>query len=294
MFKGPVTTAPFKEHLIIDLSQCEAGEFDICSTDKDHPCNFIENGKFSLEQYCFCLLRKLFSLNKSKIKPFIQYQCERLNDPFVWLNKFEKLIDLNRELFTTKELNIKVDKALMVIELLRQEIEKSKSKNNSPFNFEKVKSELKQYETSEEKLCYLFELQAEYLQNKPKLIDPTETQFDQKCQIEIDKIEKLELIKKRTPQRAALLSGKSAKTKIPIRGNLNILVDAFYQLLHEKKSNGLPYLDSNTKEITNFIVENFVDRDGQPISESTVRTILSPNKPEKRPKSDNRINLGSH
>jgi hypothetical protein len=291
MFKGSVTTAPFKEHLIIDMSLTEPGEFDIYCFDQEQPVNFIQSGKFSLQQYCQCLLRKLFSLNKSKIKPFIQYQCEQLSDPFVWLNKFEKLIDLNRELFTTKEQNIKVEKALVVIELIRQDIENNKFNKNARFDFDRVKGKLKQYSTPEEQLSFLYESQAEYLQNKPKLVDPSEIPFDQKCSIEIEKIERLEQLKKRTAQRTAVLSGKSIKEKIPIRGHLNILVDAFFQMLHEKKANGLPYLDANATEITTFIVDNFVDKDGQHLSESTVRTMLSPNKPDKRPKSDNKINL---
>jgi hypothetical protein len=237
------------------------------------------------------LLRKLFSLNKSKIKPFIQYQCEQLADPFVWLNKFEKLIDLNRELFTTKEQNIKIEKALVVIELIRQDIENNKFNKATRFDFDRVKGKLKQYSTPEEQLSYLYESQAEYMQNKPKLVDPSEIPFDQKCNIEIEKIERLEQLKKRTAQRTAVMNGKSTKEKIAIRGHLNILVDAFYQMLHEKKANGLPYIDASASEITDFIVNNFVDKDGHPISESTVRTMLSPNKPEKRPKNDNRINL---
>lgn len=291
MLKGPVQVAPFKEHNILDIASSEPHEFDVIAYLPEQPSNFILSGKFSLQQYCQCLLRKLFSLNKSKIKPFIQYQCEQLQDPFVWLNKFEKLIDLNRELFTTKEQNIKVEKALMVIELLRQEIECNKFNKAARFDFDRVKGKLKQYSSPEEQLSFLYEAQAEYLQNKPKLVDPSEIPFDQKCSIEIEKIERLELLKKRTAQRTAILNGKNAKEKIPIRGHLNILVDAFYQMLHEKKANGLPYIDATASEITDFIVNNFVDKDGHPISESTVRTMLSPNKPEKRPKNDNKINL---
>lgn len=269
----------------------EPGEFDIYAFETTQSPNFIISGKFSLQQYCQCLLRKLFSLNKSKIKPFIQYQCEQLADPFTWLNKFEKLIDLNRELFTTKEQGIKMEKALMVIELIRGEIENNKFNKSARFDFDKVKGKLKQYTTTEEQLCFLYEAKADYQQNKPKLLDPSDTPFDEKIVIEIEKIERLEQLKKRAPERAALLNGKSTKTKIPIRGHLNILVDAFYQMLHEKRSNGLPYIDATASEITDFIVNNFVDKDGQPISESTVRTMLSPNKPEKRPKNDNKINL---
>lgn len=291
MFRGQVQVAPFKEHIILDITRCEPHAFDVISYLPEQPSDFILSGKFSLQQYCQCLLRKLFSLNKSKIKPFIQYQCEQLSDPFTWLNKFEKLIDLNRELYTTKEQGIKMEKALVVIELIRGEIENNKFNKAARFDFDRVKTKLKNYTTIEEQLSFLYEAKAEYQQNKPKLLDPSDIPFDEKITIEIEKIEQLEQLKKRAPERAALLNGKSTKKKIPIRGHLNILVDAFYQMLHEKKANGLPYIDATASEITDFIVNNFVDKDGQPISESTVRTILSPNKPEKRPKNDNRVNL---
>ena len=201
------------------------------------------------------------------------------------------MIDLNRELFTTKEQKIKTDKALMIIELLRQEIENNKFNVLHRFDFDKLKARIKNYQNSEEKLFALYEAQAEYLQNKPKVIDPTETPFDVKCTIEIDKIEKLEQLKKRMPERNAILNKQPLKQKIGIRGHINILVDAFYQMLHEKKANGLPYLDISTPDLIHFITSNFTDKDGHPLSESTVRTILSPSRTEKRPKNGNKVHL---
>lgn len=291
MFKGQVQSAPFKEHPIVDFTNIEPGEFDVISIDKNQSSSFTTQNKFSIQQYCESLLNKIFSLNKSKIKPFIHFQCEQLMDPFTWLNKLEKLIDLNRDLFTTKDQNIKVDKILMIVELLRQDIEHNKFNRTTRYDFDRIKSKLKSYQTSEEQLSFLYEEQAEYLQNRPKLIDPALTPFDEKITIEIDKIERLEQLKKRIPLREAVLKGKGMNSKIIIRGHINILIDAFYQMLHEKKANGMPYIDANATEITNFIVNNFLDKDEQPISESTVRTMLSPNKPEKRPKNDNKINL---
>jgi hypothetical protein len=143
MFKGPVHSAPFKEHPVVDMVSREPNDFDVISVLPEHSPNFIEEGKFSLQQYCYCLLHKIVTLNKSKIKPFIYYQCENLSDPFTWLNKLEKIIDLNRELFTTKDHKIKIEKALVVIELLRSDIENNKFNKASKFDFEKVKSKLK-------------------------------------------------------------------------------------------------------------------------------------------------------
>jgi len=290
MYKN-VTSSPFIEHPVVDIAQLEANEFDIYMIEENQPTNFISKGQFNRDLYCKCLLYKLYNFPKSKIKPFIKYQCELLAEPFIWLNKLEKLIDLNRELFTTKEQKIKTEKALMIIELLRQEIENNKFNVLHRFDFDKLKARIKNYQNSEEKLFALYEAQAEYLQNKPKVIDPTETLFDEKCSIEIDKIEKLEQLKKRMPERNAIFNKQPLKHKIVIRGHINILVDAFYQMLHEKKANGLPYLDVNTPDLIHFITSNFADKDGYPLSESTVRTILSPNRAEKRPKNDNKIQL---
>jgi hypothetical protein len=291
MFKGQVQSAPFKEHPIVDFTNIEPGEFDVISIDKNQSSSFTTQNKFSIQQYCESLLHKIFSLNKSKIKPFIHFQCEQLIDPFTWLNKLEKLIDLNRDLFITKEQNIKVDKILMIVELLRQDIEHNKFNRTTRYDFDKVKSKLKSYQTSEEQLSFLYEEQAEYLQNRPKLIDPALTPFDEKITIEIDKIERLEQLRKRSPVRESVLKGKGLNNKILIRGHINILIDAFYQMLHEKKANGLPYLDASTPELINFLSSNFLDKDGHPLSESTIRTILTPNRPEKRPKNDNKIQL---
>src|SRR5687767_9872953 len=119
MLKIKLQTAPFKEHPVTDISCTEPYEFDIV----------LQEDTFTLEQYCRALLVKIITLNKSKIKPFIRYQAEMLSEPFIWLNKLEKLIDLNREQFTTNDHNIKIEKALMLIELFRQEIESGKFSN---------------------------------------------------------------------------------------------------------------------------------------------------------------------
>lgn len=118
-----IICSPFVEHPVTDVAQFDARTFDVVAYADDQTSSFILKGNFIKEQYCKCLLHKLFTLTKSKIKPFIRYQCDKMNDPIVWLNKFEKLIDLNREFFTTKDQVIKFEKALMIIEVMRDAIE---------------------------------------------------------------------------------------------------------------------------------------------------------------------------
>ena len=42
----------------------------------------------------------------------------------------------------------------------------------------------------------------------------------------------------------------------------------------QKTADGNPYFDANANQIADLIVNNFVDKDGNPISPQTVKTIL--------------------
>jgi hypothetical protein len=54
---------------------------------------------------------------------------------------------------------------------------------------------------------------------------------------------------------------------------------------------GKPFLEGNTNDFIALICNNFTDKDGREISPDSVRTILTPSKPEKRPKTHKRIDL---
>ena len=295
-----VICSPFVEHPFVDVAQFDAGAYDLTIFEEGQASNFLIKGQFSKEQYCKCLLHKLFSLNKSKIKPFIQYQCGKMQEPIVWLNKLEKLIDLNRELFTTKDQVIKFEKSLMIIEVMRDVIEQKKQAPDSKFNFVKLKSDIKQY-NYEEKVSYLMEAKTEYLQNKPKIIDVNETPFDEKINLELELLrtqqrlskKQLESINSSTSQSpfSPLQKSPTSKTKFKINTNLNQFVDIFFQLMYEKKVEGKPYLEAPPKELAEMIVSWFKDKDGKEISLETVKTILKPSRFEKRPKGNMRFEV---
>jgi hypothetical protein len=234
----------------------------------------------------------------------------------------EKLVDLNREHFTTKEQNIKIDKALVVIELLRQEIESGKIIPSNRFNFTHVKQQLKSYPTVEDKLLYLMEAKTEYLQNRPAFTNPGEVSFDEKCELEINLLKtQRKLIKMKdsplsfgNPQDSMThlntdtLSSKGlgvrlkspqgprkrspeSPNKVQINLNLNQFVDVFFQLMYEKQVNNKPGLEHAPNEIADMIVGCFKDKDGRDISIETVKTILKPSRYEKRPKGNSRIDF---
>ncbi|MEO8762563.1 MAG: hypothetical protein ABI388_13035 [Bacteroidia bacterium] len=294
-----IISSPFAEHPIVDSSQTEAQEFDITAFNSEQVSSFLQSGKFLLQQYCACLLHKLVSLPKSKIKAFIQYQCTHLSDPFTWLNKLEKLIDLNREQFTTKEQNTKIEKALVLIELIRQDIENNKFNPVLKYDFDKVKSKIKSYNDYEEKLSFLMEARTEYLQNKPLVTNPNETSFDEKINLEIDL---LKTKNKLSQKRMAVFADKKSPTsptnnsvglsqKIQFNCQTNVFVDVFYQLHKEIIIDGKPLLDIGFNDLAQFIITNFVDKNKNDLSLNTVKTILNSARPEKRPNSEKRIKL---
>lgn len=301
MLKSQVQVAPFKEHPITNPSTAEPNEFDVIAFTQAQAPDFIIANKFSLEQYCTCLLHRLFLLDKSDIKPFIQYQCELLAEPFIWLNKFEKLIDINRDIFTTKDQNIKIDKALMLIELFRQEIQNNKFNPSAQYSFDKVQKKIKEYPSTEEKLSYLMEAKTKYLQNKPQVINPNEVPFNEKIDLEIILLKNQAKLSKRIKETFTSAENKSplsplkkspqSPDKFKINANLNQFIDVFFQMMHEKKVNGKPFLEAAPNVLAEMIATWFKDKEGKEISIDTVKTILKPSRIEKRPKGSSRFEI---
>ena len=301
-----VICSPFVEHPFVDVAQFDAGVYDLTIFEEGQASNFLVKGQFNKEQYCKCLLHKLFTLNKSKIKPFIHYQCNKLNDPIVWLNKLEKLIDLNRELFKTKDQIIKIEKALMIIEVMRDAIEQ-KQTTTTQFNFNELKNKIKEYGNYDDKLSFLMEARTEYLQNKPKIIDVNEMSFDEKITLEIELIKSQQkLSKKRNTIYSQEVNSPKSPTKntkspteicrtsiglFQFNCQTNVFVDLFFQLTKEITIEGKPLLNMASNDLAQFITNNFIDKNGNALSLNTVKTILNVSRPEKRPSSEKRINL---
>lgn len=281
-----VISSPFVEHPIVDVAQFESHEFAICIFDDKQPSNFMKDGKFNLQQYCYCLLHKLFAIPKSKIKPFIQFQCDNMQEPIVWLNKLEKLIDLNREHFSSKEQIIKFEKTLMIIELMRDTIEHKQSSSLNYFDIKKVKQTLNQYQTVEDKLFYLCEIETEYKQLRPAILNPHSVPFDEQISLEINKLNKQEELKEKSKLKSNSTLTDKKILSIQITCNLNYFVDIFYQLASEKKA-----ISGSLKEIAEYISNGLIDKEGNPVSADSVYSMLKPSNFEKRPKGPSKFKL---
>ena len=145
------------------------------------------------------------------------------------------------------------------------------------------------------------EAKTEYLQNKPKIFDINETPFDEKIDLELELINTQHKLCKRQEESdnsnesqsplSTLKKSPISKNKFKINTNLNQFVDIFFQLMHEKKVGGKPYLEASPNELADMITIWFKDKDGKEISTETVKTILKPSRFEKRPKGNRRFDI---
>ena len=107
-----IHTSPFVEIIAMTKENATNIDFDI-----------IIEGEMTLQTYCDALMNKVFHLKLSQFINFINYHCEKYNDAMTWLNKFEKLLTNNAELFTSKCGFVRISKLINLIELKRKELQ---------------------------------------------------------------------------------------------------------------------------------------------------------------------------
>lgn len=296
MTKYTVHTVTFKEMIVLKKSSLSTSNYDL----------HLENDPTE-QNYCPALFQKIMELPLSELQKFIEYQCSLMKDPFCWLNKLEKLIAVNEDAFYNANQKTRFNKLLVLINMNRKEIENNRrdtpAQNISKkiinaeteeriFSFTITKEKLNGMKNSNEKIKHLTSEIYEYKQSSVESINPKLNKYDELCQMEIERIQVLEKFQNdlviNEPE--SIYQKKSIK-KLKLNCNLNIFVDVLYQMQNELKEKGKPYLEATTQDIAEFMVNNFIDKDNQPIPLSSVRTILTPSKIEKRPKADKKIDL---
>ncbi len=91
------------------------------------------------------------------------------------------------------------------------------------------------------------------------------------------------------PDNSIPLSNKKVNTpKIQWLGKTNVLTTLFYDLLNGQDK-GEAYIHANKKDIMQFLIENFLDKNGDELSESTIQSYFD--KQEKKAKIGDRIEL---
>lgn len=288
-------TTPFPEFVTSTSSNSINPLFDI-----------VIDENVNLENYCRALIQKVFDLPQSKFGLFIEYQTELVKDELKWINKFEKLITLNEELFSDKKVFCRYNKMYHYIDKKRDELQIISTKRNSKstpkrlinaeaedryFSFHEVKEHVEKINDFNEKLIYLTEEIFEYKQADIISVNNKLQAYDEQCNQLIEKLQtirrmKTDFEKEKAQNEINPGPTENPKIKLQLNGPINIVTNAFKQMMVNIKPNGKPYIQYKIKDVAQFICDNFVDEHGQPLSQATIQTYLSPNRTDKDPNSD--------
>ncbi|TYP94439.1 hypothetical protein BC792_112103 [Sphingobacterium allocomposti] len=290
------STVQFPERTVIPKEQSENALFDILTDD------ITDNAS-----YCQELMNKIIFLPYAKLPDFFSHHCDFLSNPLKWLNKFEKLIAENEELFVSSTNRGRMMKCYTIIESKRKEIEQTGYKHIAAklpmqyvnaecetryFSFKETKKRVDNLQSYTQKIMFLTKEKFDYEQASIDFINPKLPDYSVQCQKEIDQIQHLNRLTNEfsTEEMNKNKNGMSFN-KLQINCNINQLVDIFYQLNRELFTNGKPLIDGNINDLVAVIVNSFVDKNGKELSPETVKTILTPSKTDKRPKPHKKIDI---
>ncbi|MFV0211694.1 hypothetical protein OBK22_07825 [Empedobacter falsenii] len=285
-------TVQFKEFTQVALHNVKSEEFDI-----------IEEEPLTNDGYCQALIDKIFEISHSEIADFIKHQLLYAKDKLHWINKFEKLVSVNEFLFEKGRNKTRLMKIYTSTEIIRlglyKPIEIKDEERPAPryinadseeryFSFYKTQKNLEQMEDYCDQIFFLTNEKYEYEQANIHFINPKLPEYSEQCN---KKIEHLQQIRRLKEELQVVKEEKCNYNKLQFNGNVNQLVDIFYQMSRELFVDGKPFLDGNLNDISKVIVSNFVDKDGNELSLKTVRTILTPSREDKRPNVNKRIDI---
>ena len=293
-------TAPFVELLAVPAALSKNSVFDI-----------IIDEKITLQNYCNALIEKIFTLRQSDFPAFINYQSDQVKNTIVWLNKLEKLLANNEELFIVRKALCRFTKLMNLIELKRNKVQSSPAKDpiiKTPkrlinaisddryFSYFEVKNHIETLDDFTEKLIYLTQEAFAYKQADKFSINTTLQAYDEQCNHQIEHLQTLRKMRSEydKEQLEKLNNVKLAAVptlKIRLNGPINILTDAYKQMMNDVKPNGKPYIQYKIKEIAKFICDNYLDEHGNDLSIHTIQTYLSPTRTDKNPNNDWKIKL---
>ena len=293
-------TAPFVELLAVPSALSKIPVYDI-----------IIDEKVTLQNYCNAVLEKIFTLRQSDFPAFIDYQSNQVKNTIVWLNKLEKLLATNEEDFILRKALCRFTKLMNLIELKRKEVQSSTAKDpvsktskrlinaeseDRYFSFSEVKKYIAELRNYLDKILYLNEEICEYKQSEVYFVNNKLLDYRKQCkallkQIQNDKILKCQLEKEQQDEKNKMALEIKSTLKIRLNGSINILTDAYKQMMNDAKPNGKPYIELKIKEMAKFICDNYLDKKGNELSILTIQTYLSPTRTDKNPNNGWKIKL---
>ena len=215
---------------------------------------FAENSNFDIyndngltnETYCKVLISKIFKLPYRLLPDLISHHTALVSDPIKWLNKLEKLISENEELFFATENRGRMMKCYTIIESKRKELEPLRNRHRVAkppmqyinaeceeryFSFRELKNKVNAMENYTEKIMLLTKERFDYEQASIDFINPKLPDYADQCQKEIDHIQHIiKLTEELAREQLHNFQTGLPYKKVKINTNINQFVDIFYQL----------------------------------------------------------------
>ena len=291
-------TAPFVELLAVPAALAKNPLFDI-----------IVEDKINIQNYCNALIAKILELKQSQFPAFIDYQFNQVKNPEIWICKLEKLLANNEAVFSSKTAMSRYNKLYFLIEKKRTELQSLRVIDTKPkatkrqinadtddryFSFFEAKSYINSLDNFNDKIIYLMDEIFEYNQADIVSLNNKLQPYDKQCnqlieQLQIMRKVKNDFEKENQEKKATENSSNIPFQKIKLNGPTNIITNAFKQMMVDVKPNGKPYIQGKIKDISQIICLIFDDEKGEPLSQATVQTYLSPNRTDKDPNNDIKV-----
>jgi hypothetical protein len=291
-------TAAFVELLAVPQAQAKNPLFDI-----------IVEENVTIQNYCNALIAKILKLDQSRFPDFIDYQFNQVMNPAVWICKLEKLLANNEAYFIAKTAMSRYNKLYFLIEKKRTELQSSSVKvqiqkatkrqinadtDERYFSFFETKNFVNSLNDHNDKIIYLMDEIFEYNQADIVSLNNKLQPYDKQCNQLIEQLQIMRKVKndfeKENQERMKTEIGSNIPfQKIKLNGPTNIITNAFKQMMVDVKPSGKPYIQGKIKDISQFICEIFVDEKGEPLSQATIQTYLSPNRTDKDPNNDIKV-----
>jgi hypothetical protein len=291
-------TAPFVELLAVPSALAKNPLFDI-----------IVEEKINIQNYCNALIAKILELKQSQFPAFIDYQFNQVKNPEIWICKLEKLLANNEAFFSSKTAMSRYNKLYFLIEKKRTELQSLRVIDTKPkatkrqinadtddryFSFFEAKSYINSLDNFNDKIIYLMDEIFEYNQADIVSLNNKLQPYDKQCNQLIEQLQIMRKVKndfeKENQEKKANENGSNIPLKkIRLNGPTNIITNAFKQMMVEVKPNGKPYIQGKIKDVSQIICLIFEDEKGEPLSQATVLTYLSPNRTDKDPNDDIKV-----
>ena len=291
-------TAEFVELLAVPAALAKNPLFDI-----------IVEDKINIQSYCNALIAKILELKQSQFPAFIDYQFNQVKNPEIWICKLEKLLANNEAFFSSKTAMSRYNKLYFLIEKKRTELQSSRVIDTKPkatkrqinadtddryFSFFEAKSYINSLDNFNDKIIYLMDEIFEYKQADIVSLNNKMQPYDKQCnqlieQLQIMRKVKNDFEKENQEKKATENSSNIPFQKIRLNGPTNIITNAFKQMMVDVKPNGKPYIQGKIKDVSQIICLIFDDEKGEPLSQATVQTYLSPNRTDKDPNNDIKV-----